>query len=364
MAYGETCVISHPSAPQPPRAQDLHRAHPAANLGSRAAAGGTAGSTEDRVIFLVAADYGAEVFLPDRVQQVSSRSLIFPVEVFKVLALDRVCQRLRLFTLQLVRMRTRISLVKGFFALFNVLKNAKLASHSGPRVPASGSPSTPAAQLEVAPLPDSMCSSGNASLARLTSGTDELEVQSGRLQLVSMSCGAAKGMRREGSGTGTETRVSPRLSSLLFLLGEEQYRQPRAVYKYWAGGLRSCDHAATTSSSSSSSICFLSSTKCWTFLLCFRDRYPQCYCAGTRCASFTGYGHSLCSCSTLRTWRCLRFRPRQSTTDSSCTPESCTYSANCASTGDSTAQFLVRLFTRPLFGDDRCLCWSRQCRKS
>ena len=28
--------------------------------------------------------------------------------------------------------------------------------------------------------------------------------------------------------------MSPRLSSLLFLLGEEQYRQPRAVYKYWA----------------------------------------------------------------------------------------------------------------------------------
>ena len=46
----------------------------------------------------------------------------------------------------------------------------------------------------------------------------------------------AKGMRREGSGTGTGTRVSPRLSSLLFLLGEELYRQPRAVYKYWAGG--------------------------------------------------------------------------------------------------------------------------------
>ena len=30
-----------------------------------------------------------------------------------------------------------------------------LASHSSPRVPASGSPSTPTAQLEVAPLPDS-----------------------------------------------------------------------------------------------------------------------------------------------------------------------------------------------------------------
>ena len=35
-------------------------------------------------------------------------------------------------------------------------KSAKLASHSSPRVPTSGSPSTPAAQLEVAPLPDSL----------------------------------------------------------------------------------------------------------------------------------------------------------------------------------------------------------------
>ena len=69
--------------------------------------------------------------------------------------------------------------------------------------------------------PSSGCGSVNAMLARFTSGTDVLTVQSGRLQLVSMSCGTAKGMRREGSGTGTGTRVSPRLSSLLFLLGEE-----------------------------------------------------------------------------------------------------------------------------------------------
>ena len=78
------------------------------------------------------------------------------------------------------------------------------------------------------------CGSGRSTLARRTSGTDVLTVQSGVLQLASMSCGTAKRMRREGSGTGTGTRVSPRLSSLLFLLGEEQYRQPRAVYKYWA----------------------------------------------------------------------------------------------------------------------------------
>ena len=82
--------------------------------------------------------------------------------------------------------------------------------------------------------PSSGCGSGRNTLARRTSGTDVLTVLSGVLQLASMSCGTAKGMRREGSGSGTGTRVSPRLSSLLFLLGEEQYRQPRAVYKYWA----------------------------------------------------------------------------------------------------------------------------------
>ena len=82
--------------------------------------------------------------------------------------------------------------------------------------------------------PSSGCSSGNAMLARLTSGTDVLTVQSGRLQLVSRSCGSAKGMRRERSGTGTGIRVSVRITSLLFLLGEGRHRQPLAVYKYWA----------------------------------------------------------------------------------------------------------------------------------
>ena len=71
-------------------------------------------------------------------------------------------------------------------------------------------------------------------LASLSSGTDVLTVQSGGLQRASRSCGSAKRMRRERCTTGTGTRVSPRLSSLLFLLGEEQYRRPRAVYKYWA----------------------------------------------------------------------------------------------------------------------------------
>ena len=57
--------------------------------------------------------------LPDRVQQLLlSRSFTFLVEVFKVYALDRVQRRLRLFTLQLVRRMTRMSLVKGFFRTF------------------------------------------------------------------------------------------------------------------------------------------------------------------------------------------------------------------------------------------------------
>ena len=46
--------------------------------------------------------------------------------------------------------------------------------------------------------------------------------------------------------------ASVRMTSLLFLLGEERYRQPRAVYKYWVGDVPSCDHAATCSNSSSS----------------------------------------------------------------------------------------------------------------
>ena len=92
------------------------------------------------------------------------------------------------------------------------------------------SASTPAAQLEVAPLPDSVewVLLRERTLARLTAGTDVLH------RLVSRPCGFAKGMRREGSGTGTGKRLSVRMASLLFLLGEERYRQPRAVYKYWA----------------------------------------------------------------------------------------------------------------------------------
>ena len=123
---------------------------------------------------------------------------------------------------------------EGFFRTFpQIKKSAKGASHSRSALLPESSPSTPAAQQEA---PSSGCGSGNAMLARLSSGTDVLTVQSGGLQLVSMSCGSAKGMRRERCTTGMGTRVPPHFTSLLFLLSEELHRQPRAVYKYWAGG--------------------------------------------------------------------------------------------------------------------------------
>ena len=49
-----------------------------------------------------------------------------------------------------------MSLVKGFLSTFpQIKKSAKLGPHSSPRVPASVSSSTLAAQLEDAPVPDS-----------------------------------------------------------------------------------------------------------------------------------------------------------------------------------------------------------------
>ena len=75
-----------------------------------------------------------KVFSEDRVQQVPSRSLTFPVEVF--IAQVRVHLLL-------------MNLVKGFFALFPKLKkSAKGASHSGSELLPESSPSAPAAQLE------------------------------------------------------------------------------------------------------------------------------------------------------------------------------------------------------------------------
>ena len=98
-----------------------------------------------------------KVFLPDRVQQrhfpprnaflsgLWSRSSIFQVEAFMIFAQDRVHPLLRTF--QLVLMMLWMSLVKVFFRTFpQNKKSAKLASHPSPRVPASVSSSTLAAQ--------------------------------------------------------------------------------------------------------------------------------------------------------------------------------------------------------------------------
>ena len=89
-----------------------------------------------------------KVFSEDRGQQVPSRSLIFPVEVFKVLALDRVRQRLRLFPLQPVLDDDAEEPGEGVFRTFpRPKKSANLASHSGSALLPESSPSTPAAQL-------------------------------------------------------------------------------------------------------------------------------------------------------------------------------------------------------------------------
>ena len=125
-----------------------------------------------------------------------------------------------------------MSLVKGFFALFpKIKKSAKVTSHPGSELPPHPSSWTAAAQLE-----DSVewVRLKDDNSGKPNTGTDALGRLPGSHRLASGLCGLAKGMRREGSITGTGIRVSLRLSSLLFLLGEEQYRQPRAVYKYWA----------------------------------------------------------------------------------------------------------------------------------
>ena len=123
---------------------------------------------------------------------------------------------------------------EGVFRTFpRPKKSAKLASHSGSELlPSRAHPR----RLLSWRTPSSGCSSGNVLLARPTSGTDVLERLPGSHRLASRSCGSAKGMRREGSGTGTGIRVFVRMTSLLFLLAEELYRQLRAVHKYWAGG--------------------------------------------------------------------------------------------------------------------------------
>ena len=115
-----------------------------ANLCSRYAAGGTVGGSADNLVLSQAADCRANrrhssswwwratrrssrFFFPDRVQQrrLSRRSLtiLLLVEVFKVFAQDRV--HLHHPHLQLVFMKTQMSLVKVFFALFPDLKEMR-----------------------------------------------------------------------------------------------------------------------------------------------------------------------------------------------------------------------------------------------
>ena len=81
--------------------------------------------------------------------------------------------------------------------------------------------------------PSSGCGSKMTSLASRTTGTDALVRLSGSHRLASRWCGTPQRMRRGPATSGTRKRVSPRFD-LLFLLGEELHRQPRAVYKYWA----------------------------------------------------------------------------------------------------------------------------------
>ena len=86
--------------------------------------------------------------------------------------------------------------------------------------------------------PSSGCCSRTATLASLTTGTDVLSVQSGSLRLALRLCGSAKGMRREGSGTGTGKRACLCLTSLLFLLGEVLTASPgRYINTGWASYL-------------------------------------------------------------------------------------------------------------------------------
>ena len=101
---------------------------------------------------------------------------------------------------------------------------------------ASGSSSTPAAQLEVAPLPDSIewvqLRERHAGKTYFWNRRTNSTVWQGPAGVEVVWYGERN--EEGGSGTGTGTRVSPRLTSLLFFLGEERYRQPTAVHKYWA----------------------------------------------------------------------------------------------------------------------------------
>ena len=96
--------------------------------------------------------------------------------------------------------------VTGFFALFPKIKKVRRLL----RTPGRNCLRTPAHGRRRLSwrTPSSGCGSGRSTLARRTSGTDVLTVLSGSRRLASVSCGTAKRMRREESGTGTGTRVS------------------------------------------------------------------------------------------------------------------------------------------------------------
>ena len=139
---------------------------------------------------------------------------------------------------------------EGVFRTFHQnKKSAKVTSHSGSELPPHPSSSTAAAQLEDSVewvrLKDDK--SGKPYYWNRRSFSTVWQPPPG----VKVVWNASK--NEEGAATsGTRKRVSPRMTSLLCLLSEELHRQPRAVYKYWVGGLPFCDHAATCSSSSSS----------------------------------------------------------------------------------------------------------------
>ena len=79
--------------------------------------------------------------------------------------------------------------------------------------------------------PTSGCRCVTLTFASPITGTGALVYPPGLLLRASRSSGL---VRRESPTSGTGTRASLRIHTLLFLLSEELRRQPRAVYKYWA----------------------------------------------------------------------------------------------------------------------------------
>ena len=160
------------------------------------------------------------------------RTLISPsVEASKIFSQDRL--HLHHLHLQLVFMVLQMGLVKGFFALFPKLKKVRRSLRTRGRN-CLRTPAHPRRLLSWR-SPSSGCGLRMTNLASRTTGTGALSVLSGSHRLALRWCGTVQGMRRGTATSGTRIRVSPRLTSLLFLLGEELHRQPRAVYKYWVG---------------------------------------------------------------------------------------------------------------------------------